>query len=504
MYQQVKKRFVTIWFHHLICDWFTIRNPHLKTIPFVIAAPDHGRKIIVSANSLAQQQGVYIGMTVTDAGTFIDPLEVLEDKPGLAEKLLNGIAEWCIRYTPVVAIDLPGGLILDITGCAHLWGSERDYLKDIVTRLKNKGYSVRAAMADTIGAAWAVSRFAKEGAITAVGGQVQALLSLPSASLRLESDAVERLEKLGLTQIKDLIVMPRHALRRRFGTVILQRLDQATGKEEEIIQSIQPVELYQERLPCLEPIITLKGIEIALQRLLGILCKRLSDEQKGLRIALFKGYRIDNKIISIEISTNSPSHNAAHLFKLFALKFQSFEPAPGIELFVIEAKKVEDIIHRQESLWSTTSGLNDNGLSELLDRLSGRFGAGHIHRYLADEHWLPERSIKPAISLQEKNTAPWKSGMPRPLKLLPQPEPIQVTAPIPDYPPMNFRHRNQLHTVRKADGPERIEQEWWLQDGQHRDYYSVEDENGNRYWIFRLGHYKADKTHEWFLHGFFA
>jgi protein ImuB len=500
----VQKRFVTIWFHHLICDWFTLRKPSLKTLPFVVAKMDHGRKIIIALNLPAQQQGIYTGMAVADACAIVPSLEVLDEKPGHAEKLLHGIAEWCIRYTPTVAVDLPDGLVMDITGCAHLWGSETDYLRDIVTRLKSKGYTVRAAIADTIGCSWAVSRFAQRGAVTPCGGQTEALLSLPPASLRVEQETTVRLEKLGLRQVKDFMVMPRHSLQRRFGNLLLKRLNQALGTEEEFIQPIQPVELYQERLPCLEPIFTLKGIEIALERLLEILCKRLRDEQKGLRHVIFRGYRIDDQIVSIEISTNNPSHNAAHLFKLLALKFQSFEPAPGIELFVLEAKKVEDSIHQQQSLWNTTTGLNDHNLSELLDRISIRFGADHIHRFLPDEHYLPERSIKKASSLQEKSNTAWKLDRPRPLKLLAIPEPIQVTAPIPDYPPMNFRYKGKLHTIKKADGPERIEQEWWISDGQHRDYYAVEDETGNRYWLFRSGHYDADKTHGWFLHGYFA
>jgi protein ImuB len=84
------------------------------------------------------------------------------------------------------------------------------------------------------------------------------------------------------------------------------------------------------------------------------------------------------------------------------------------------------------------------------------------------------------------------------------PEPVEVAAPIPDYPPMHFRHRGELHTIKKADGPERIEQEWWLSEGEHRDYYIVEDEAGSRYWLFRLGHYTGNKPHRWYLHGFFA
>jgi len=89
------------------------------------------------------------------------------------------------------------------------------------------------------------------------------------------------------------------------------------------------------------------------------------------------------------------------------------------------------------------------------------------------------------------------------VQLLSKPEPIEVAAPIPDYPPMHFQYKGKLHKIRKADGPERIEREWWLDGGEHRDYYYVEDEDGQRYWLFRSGHYAVQQS-QWFIHGFFA
>lgn len=498
------KRFVSIWFRYLLTDWVSLRRPVLQGVPFVLASPDHGRMVISTANILAQTQGVDSGMMVADARAIIPSLQVLDDKPGLSAKLLKGLAEWCIRYTPAVAIDSPDGLILDVTGCAHLWGSEDAYVTDIITRLKRLGYKVRAGMADTVGTAWAVARFGQDSSIIASGQQFATLLSLPPAALRIEVDIVERLHKLGLRQINQFIGMPRSALRRRFGQLFIKKLDQALGHEEEVIHPVQPIEPFQERLPCLEPIVTATGIEIALERLLETLCNRLRQEHKGLRIALFKGYRVDGKMEQIQIGTNRPSYNVRHLFKLFELKIATIEPALGIDLFILEAQKVEDISPVQEKLWEKVGDLDDTGLSELLDRLAGKLVGDHIHRYVPDEHYWPERSVKPASTLNERSPTEWKIDKPRPIQLLSTPELIEVTAPIPDYPPMLFRHKGKLHKITKADGPERIEPEWWLQQGQHRDYYCVEDEEGHRYWLFRLGHYNADKTYQWFIHGFFA
>jgi len=497
------KRFVTIWFRNLKTDWCTRRQPMLKNVAFVLAAPDHGRMVITAANALAQQQGIDKGMTVADARTIISSLHVLDDKPELPGKLLKGLAEWCIRYTPAVFIDLPEDIILDVSGCAHLWGSERLYLADIVTRLKNTGYYVRAAMADTIGAAWGIAHFGKDSPIIESGKQTEAILSLPPEALRIDAATVELLHKLGLKRISSFISMPRTALRRRFGQQLIKRLNQALSVEEEIMQPVQPIVPYQERLPCVEPIVTATGIEIALHLLLEKICQRLQREQKGLRRAIIKCYRTDGRIENIEIGTNRPSNNIHHLFKLFELKISKIEPAQGIDLFMLEANKIEDASPVQEKLWQKNAGLENTGLSELIDRLRGKFGDSQILRYVPAEHYWPERSVKPALSLNEELTTIWKTDRPRPLQLLSDPEPITVTAPIPDYPPMLFRYKGKLHKIIKADGPERIEQEWWLQQGQHRDYYCVEDEEGHRYWLFRLGHY-SDKSYQWFIHGFFA
>ena len=497
-------RFITIWFRHLKTDWFSIHQPALRGMALVLTTPDHGRKIISAVNIKAQEQGIEVGMVVADARAIFPSIQILDDDPKLTERLLKSIAKWCIRFTDAVALDLPDGLILNVTGCAHLWGGEKSYIRDINQRLQNRGYDVRATMADTIGTAWATAHYGDVSPIIENGRQMDALLSLPPSALRLEAEVTDRLYKLGLCQIRQFINMPRSALRRRFGHGLLSRLDQALGNEEEAMNPVHPIEPFCERLPCLEPIVTATGIEIALQRLLETLCQRLQQEGKGIRKAVFTGFRVDNKIEKIEIGTHRATFNKSHLFKLFEEKISGMEPALGIELFMLEALKTEKVSSRQEKFWNSTGGLEDTGLAELMDRLTNRFGNSPIHRYVPDEHHWPERSFKSAVSLHETVDEAWVVDRPRPLQLLTKPQSIEVTAPIPDYPPMLFRYQGKLHKIKKADGPERIEPEWWIAEGLHRDYYAVEDEEGGRYWLFRAGHYAEDESPRWFIHGFFA
>lgn len=501
---EMGQRFVTIWFRSLKTDWFSIRQPSLLKTAFVLCAPDHGRLLITAANEPARLQGVEIGMVVADARAIIPSLQVLDDEAGLQERLLHAIANWCIRYTDIVSVDLPDGIILNATGAAHLWGGEESYIRDINLRLHHRGYNVRATMADTIGASWAISHYGAESPIVKSGRQMETLLPLPPPALRIEKSSTERLHKLGLHQIRHFLHMPRSVLRRRFGKDLLLKLDQALGYEEEPIIPIQPPEPFRERLPCLEPIVTGKGIEIALQRLLEMICDRLQMEGMGIRKAVFTGFRVDGKIEKIEIGTHRGTNNVHHLYKLFENKISTIEPDLGIELFMIEALKYEKISPHQEKIWDSTCGLEDPGFSELMDRLANRFGNEPIQRFLPAEHYLPEKSFKQSESLSDKSSSPWMVERPRPIQLLSRPQRIEVAAPIPDYPPMHFRYRGKLHKIIKADGPERIEQEWWIREGPHRDYYAVEDDEGRRYWIFRSGHYNEEKSPNWFIHGFFS
>ncbi|WP_214072387.1 DNA polymerase Y family protein [Mucilaginibacter sp. dw_454] len=501
----MQRRFISLWFRHLTTDWLTLRRPELKEVPFILVTPVRGRNTITGANLLAGQQGITVGMAAADAKAIIPELEVIDDIPGQDYKLLKALGEWCIRYTPMVAIDMPDGLLLDVTGCTHLWDGERGYLKEIVTRLRGKGYDVRGAMADTVGTAWGVARFAKVKPIIEPGGQVNALLSLPPAALRLDAMILERLQKLGFYQIKSFIGLGRSVLRRRFGQEFLTRLDQALGNEDEPLQLLQPIEPYSERLPCLEPIRTATGIEIAIKILLEAMCKRLEGEGKGMRTAILKCYRVDGEILQTGIGTNRPSNHIEHLFKLFELKIPTIEPKLGIELFTLDAPKVEDTDPEQEILWSADScGLEDNSLADLLDRLANKIGAGNIRRYLPQERYWPEHSIKLATSLKDKPTTTWRMDRPRPSLLLPSPQRIEAAFLTPDNPPMWFIYKGERHTVKRADDAERIEPEWWLADGPHRDYYVVEDEKGQRYWLFRSGHHSAEEKPQWYIHGFFA
>jgi protein ImuB len=498
----MQKRFMAIWFRHLLTDGLARRRPELKDLPFVLAAPVKNKIIITASSAAAEREGAFTGMAIADARAAVPELLAIDDLPGQAAKLLRLIGLGCIRYTPIVSLNLPDGVMLDISGCAHLWGGEREYLKEIVLKLRAAGFDARAAIADTPGTAWAVARFAQKRPIIASGAQAAAIAGLPPAALRLEPAILDKLQKLGFRNIGPLLDIAPQSLRRRFGKDLLLRIDQALGRVEEYLEAIVPPVPYTERLPSLEPIRTVPGIEIAIEKLLEMLCLRLQADGLGIRKAILKCHRIDGRKVQVGITTTKGSHSVSHLMRLFKLQIDKIEPALGIELFVLEAPRTEEMEVVQERLWAEAKGLGDTSLAELLDRIAGKVGAAAIQRFLPSENHWPERSIKLAGSLTEQPQTAWPE-LPRPIRLLNEPESIEVMALVPDHPPKLFVHKGKRHTIAKADGPERIGREWWQDSGQHRDYYVVEDSEGCRYWVFRSGHYDGGDA-QWYLHGYFA
>jgi protein ImuB len=497
------KRFVSIWFRYLLTDREAIRKHSLRDIPVAFTEPDRGRMLVTFMNAQAEQCGLKPGMAAADARIIAPGIQLMDSKPGRNVKFLKGLAEWCLRYTPLVMVDPPDGLLLDVTGCTHLKGGETEFLKDMVGRLRALGYTVRPGMADTIGCAWAVARCAETGLIVPPGGQRKALMELPPASLRLSIEILIKLNNLGFYQIESIIHWPKSSLKRRFGPNMVLRLYQALGKEAEFLLPLKEPLPYSERVALLEPITTRPAIEQAVHTVIDLLCKRLYGEGLGLRSAVLTYYRIDGKSYQLTIGTNHPSQRTDHIFKLFELQLDQVAPGLGIELFTLDAPKTEPASDKQSLLWNGKPSADSEQVAELLDNIAARVGTTNIHRYLPQEHHWPERAAANTTDLTETPESEWSEDTIRPVQLLDPPEAIEAMALTPDYAPKQFVYRNQRHIIVSADGPERISHEWWTEDGGYRDYYVAEDEEGMRYWLFGTPNDAPGQIRRWFIHGYF-
>lgn len=510
------KRFLSIWFPQLETELRERRDPTLRDFPFVLTQKHQNRLIVKSSNAAACRAGIFPGITLADARALVSGIKFEEENPKLREKMLKRMAAYCIRFTPSVSLDDPDGLVLDASGCAHLWGGEQSYIQFIRMKFLEKGFTSRPALASTIGAAWGFARYGKENFISDPQKETLQFLSLPPAALQLTGEQLQLLSRLGLTRIADFAGLPRNVLRNRFGPLLLDRLDQTLGKKQEWIQPIICVEPFEERLPALEPIRTRAGIELALENLLETLLDKLKKEEKGARQLLFRIYRLDGTEQEIAVSTIHPSVNKAHLLKMFEPKLGVLEPREGIELFLLCVKKAEPLRVGQSSFFSERGGSAEK-LAELLDHLAQKIGEENIISYRPVETHCPYRALERKGVFEEGGE--WFPRGRRPILLLSPPERIEVTAPVPDYPPMLFRHNGKLHRVKRAEGPERMEEEWWFSNGEERektaatgrfftldqrDFFTLENEVGERFWVFRQGPYSEHLKDQWYLCGYFA
>lgn len=209
----------------------------------------------------------------------------------------------------------------------------------------------------------------------------------------------------------------------------------------------------------------------------------------------------------IRIGTARPSYDAVHLARLLRERLDQVDPGAGVEAMRLIAATAEPLDFAQIDALPRGEQTGIEGLAELVDRLSNRFGADRVYRVMPVESDVPERSFKHVPPLA-RSSASSPSVLPRPLRLLMPPQPVKVIAPLPDHPPASFIWRKQRHRIRRATGPERISGEWWKRKGELmavRDYFAVEDETGQRFWLFRHGDGQDAATGDlsWFLHGFF-
>ena len=460
--------------------------------------------------------GLYAHMPLADAMALLPGLTLGDVDPIGDARARQRLATWCQRFTPWTAVEATGGLWLDISGCAHLFGGEAALLKDLTARLSTFGLSVRAAVADTPGAAWAAARYGDDN-IIASGKQQSALASLPMAALRLSGDDVEGLGRLGLRRIGDLYHQPRGPLAGRFGPDVLKRLDQTLGHADEPVSPDKPAPSRRVRMTFADPIAGLENLTVATERLMDALMDKLAKEDLGVRRLDLQGFRVDGGVAVISVGTHRASRDGAHLLRLLKERFDTFDAGFGIDVLILAARGVDVAKAAQ----TTLNGANaaPEQLNQLTERIANKLGPARIGRKHLVERHMPEHTEVfrrcGDTHLLRQVRVPKTTGytsQPRPLRLFSPPEPIDVMAPVPDHPPVLFKWCRRQHRILHAEGPERIAPEWWLEDpaelasgARHiRDYYRVEDTVGGRYWVYRDGLYVADVSPKWFLHGVFA
>ena len=513
--------------------------------PLVLTLPGKNGLRITATNEAARAHGLLPGMRLADARAILPSLAARPAEPEADAAALLQLAEWCGQFSPWTNCDPPDGLWLDSSGSSHLFGGEEALMAQLHRRLADLGFEARLGLAETPGGAWALARYATEERapcrMAQPGRLRDALAPLPVEALRLSEETARLLQRLGLRRVGQLYDLPCTALGRRFQAAgesageaaLLHRLDEALGRLKTPLSPLRPAPAYRARATLAEPLVTLEVLGRLLDDLLEELCATLEKDGQGARQMSLACYRVDGSLARPSIALARPSQEPAHCRRLFAERLEEIDAGFGIETLVLTADATEPLAARQGSLDEAARQQPKGDLAQLIDRLSNRLGRAAVKQARLRQSHLPERAVahlaaimalqddKPAARKAEAAQPEPPGGLtPRPFRLLPHPEPIAVTAEIPEGPPLSFTWRHQVHRVAHAEGPERIAPEWWLDPAPQdaaaqaaddmamlRDYYRVEDGEGRRYWLFRAGLYGDVQTPgvpNWYLHGFFA
>jgi protein ImuB len=479
-----------------------------KSLPFALVESGPRGLRLIALNEMAKNFGLSVGQRLADARAAVPDLLSEIHEPSEDKNSLLGLCRWMERYSPWVSPDMPDGILLDVTGVPHLFGGETAMLAEMKARLESYGFTSRMGLAETIGAAWALARYAVtlQHHPSPVGGRVT-LESLPIEALRIDADAAKVLRRLGLKTIGSLAAIPRASLARRFRGErihenVLTRLDEALGIRDEPLNPLNPPSSFMAHRAVMEPLISTEGLEHLLSQLVTQLCRDLEKHGQGALRLILKLFRCDGSRINLPAGLSAASHDPLHIERLLRPRLETVDAGFGIDAMTLEAREVTAIKIQQYGFMEDTT---EADFDRLNDRVTNRHEA-MIESLIPVESYIPERAEKKSPPRSQKPTTPITKL--RPMLIFERAEQTTVLASVPDGPPIRFTWRKVTRRVLKSQGPERVAPEWWqlTQSAEPRDYYMIEDEQGRRYWLYREGLYgeTGEAQPIWFVHGLSA
>ena len=498
----MSRRILALWLPQLPTDRLRRLEPALRELPLATWTTLGNRRLLTAADGPAIQAG----QALADAQAICPGLVLRPADPAADAALLERLALWGLRWTPLAAVDGSDGLVLDVTGGTDLFGGEAALLRQVQEGLRCTGFAVRAALAGFAETAAALAR-TTDGLIVPPDQDLAAVRPLPLACLRLPPDVVSGLSRLGVQTVGDALRQPRGPLARRFGQVLLNALDGVSGMRSRPVRPVREPAAFLAIRDCLEPIITRPAIDHVVEELLTELCRQLLEAGRGARRLTLRAWRVDGAVQEVAIGTGTASREGTHLRRLFVEPLGTLEPDLGFERFVLEANSTEPLEGVQAVLRGERHGgsatAEDGALAELIDRLQQRLDVFRLQP--VDSHW-PEYAVAPADPFAPVALPVPLGAEHRPIRLFATPIPLGVTAAVPNGPPAQLRYGQTLQRVIHWVGPERLEPEWWGEDAERpvRDYYRVECHDGTRLWICRLWEPGRVEPPRWFLHGVFA
>lgn len=470
---------------------------------------------LVALNREAVECGLAIGTSLADARAIVPDLSVHNHDPQADAELLDRIADGCMRYTPMVAVEPPDGIVLDITGSAHLRGGEVRLEAGVAEWLGAQQIEARLARGFSAEAAHALARFHRGTATD----EMAAIRALPVAALKLDPESELGLRRAGLKTIGDVADRPHKIVAARFGQASIYRLERLLGTSTRPLVSRIPTPLPSFRRRFAEPIASKDYAMGVLHELLGEAKASLARDELGGRAFEARFSRVDGRVQFMCVETGRPTRDPQAIARLFDERLDGLadplDPGFGFDEIALTVLRTEPLKPEQDDIKKETTG--DNSFAETLDTLAVRLGRNRLLRFRPRDTHAPEKGQIAVPAIDAPRPFAWPQaqfGEPpsRPLQLFNPPQRIAVIAEIPDGPPKRFRWHRELRDVVLYEGPERIASEWWDNPGDPlgrdsltRDYYRVEDTSGRRYWVFRHGLYDRETADpNWYLHGLFA
>jgi protein ImuB len=513
------RRYLAVWFPFLCADRSRARAGTLSAqdeAPLAFIEKQKGALTIAAFNKSAAALGVEPGLKLADARARLKQLKAEFMDPDADKAWLYRIADACDRYTPMLEAVAPDLVLLDITGCAHLFGGEAELRSDLLKRFSKVASQVRTGIAGTPQAARALVRFgAKEHVIVPVGEDALAVATLPVAALEAGHDISIALSRAGLKTLGDLAERPRAPLAARFGQETVRTLARILGEKDLGITPYRPLPPCSIERRFAEPIADSEAILGVLAHLAGQISAQLERRASGGRRFVARFFRVDGEVAVLQVETAQPLRDAGSIVRLFKERIDTLHTPLdhhfGYDLLRLCVPVIESLADRQRSLDGNEQ--DEETITDLINRLQTRLGRHAVLQYSPVETHIPEKAEKTApagttsIRAQAWLQPSLDDAPRRPVFLFERPQPIEAVAEIPDGPPLRFRWRRVLHDVVRAEGPERIAPEWWRCDDRvpTRDYYRIEDTQGERYWVFRNGLFGEERdAPRWFVHGLFA
>lgn len=490
-------RILSIWLPQLPLDRLVRHGDTRLTGAFAMIAEESNAWRLTHANDLALKAGVKAGQALADARAICPDLLTEPGDPVREELLLRALWRWADGLSPRVSLDPPDGLLLDITGCAHLFGGEAEMGEEALVRLSDLQIQAQIGIADTKGAARALARFgAREVSVAPPGESMAALAALPVAALDLPQKMVSDLARAGLTSIAHLYQQKSAELARRFGLKLTQKLGAASGLAPDPVTPKAADPTYAARMTLPDPIGFVEDLEAVLQRLATQVCGRLVTDQRGARRFHLTVRCVDTGDHPLSIGFARPCSDPEAVLRQFSHALSKLEIEYGADWFRLSAAHIEPI-RLQQTTFGEDARRADQRLI-LIETLGNRIGFDHVRIFNPRDNHVPEHEFE---QIQAAGTVPgWQSApRARPIRLFTPPEFIHVETP--GRPPCAFKWRRLSFLTQNAEGPERITPRWYREeDLRTRDYWTVQTAEGRRLWLLT---YPGDENEDWYVAGEF-